>query len=322
MSQKITVTLIAIAAIAAITAAGVYFQNHQDSNLSFKRNTLLEQWNQFKQKFGKKYADQEFERYRIGVFAQNLEVIKNDPSFGITKFMDMTPQEFEQSYLSLQLQQNFNAEKVEGDFNGDIDWTQKGAVTPVKDQGSCGSCWAFSAIGAVESALILNGEDKSINLAEQELVDCATTPKYDNEGCNGGWMDSAFDYILDEKISQTKDYKYTARDGKCKDTSSFEKKSISGYKDIPQGDCKSLLNALSQQPIAIAVDASSWQFYNKGVLASCGSRLNHGVLLTGYVNETYKVKNSWGTSWGEKGFIQLKSGNSCGLCNAASYPLA
>ncbi|KAL4483312.1 hypothetical protein ABPG72_007954 [Tetrahymena utriculariae] len=155
MSQRITVTLFAIAAIAAITVAGIYFQNHQDNNLekSFKRTTILEQWNAFKQKFGKKYADQEFERYRIGVFAQNLEAFKNDLSFGITKFIGMTPQEFEESYLSLQLKQNFNAEKVEGDFNGDIDWTQKGAVTPVKDQ------------------------DKSINLAEQELVDCASTPK-------------------------------------------------------------------------------------------------------------------------------------------------
>lgn len=160
--------------------------------------------------------------------------------------------------MSLKAVSSNNAEAVEGDFNGNVDWTADGTITKVKDQGSCGSCWAFSAIGAVESSLILNGADKNINLAEQELVDCARSPKYDNEGCNGGWMDSAFDYILDHKISQTKDYTYTARDGKCKDTSSFEKVTISGYKDIPQGDCSSLLNALSQQPVAIAVDASSW----------------------------------------------------------------
>lgn len=251
--------LITIAAIAAITTVAVVLKSQEGSlERSFKQTSILTQWKEFKQRFGKRYADQEFERYRIGVFAQNLEVLSQDSSFGVTRFMDMTPQEFEESYLSLKTQSNGNAEVVEGDFNGEVDWTTDGTVTHVKDQGSCGSCWAFSALAAVESALIQSGADKTIDLAEQELVDCALTPKYDNEGCNGGWMDSAFDYILDHKISQTKDYPYKARDQKCKDTSDFEKFSISGYKDIPQGDCTSLLNALAKQPLAIAVDASSW----------------------------------------------------------------
>lgn len=135
-------------------------------------------------------------------------------------------------------------------------------------------------------------------------------------------MVEGFKYIIDNKISQTKNYPYVAKDQKCKDTSSFVKYAITKYAEIAEGDCDSLNAALQQGPISVAVDASNFQFYSKGTFSNCKANLNHGVLLVANVDNTLKIKNSWGSSWGEKGYIQLAAGNTCGVCNAASYPIA
>jgi C1A family cysteine protease len=188
-------------------------------------------------------------------------------------------------------------------------------VTEVKDQGQCGSCWAFATTGVLESTnLVVRGGTEL--LSEQELVDCSRG--YGNQGCNGGWMNSAFNYIKDNGIASRGSYPYEARDANCRAPSTKAAR-ISGYKDVP--GCDALGDAISRQPVAVAVDASNWGSYGQGVFNNCGGAINHGVLAVGVVGGNWKVKNSWGSGWGEAGYIRLSGGNTCAICNYGSYPI-
>jgi len=206
-----------------------------------------------------------------------------------------------------------------------IDWTTKGAVTGVKDQGQCGSCWAFSATGAIEGAVQLK-TGKLQSVSEQELVDCAGS--FGNQGCNGGLMTQAFDYVISNKgISAEDAYPYTARDGSCKKVAPSS--TITSYKNVAEGDEAALLEALKLGPVSVAVEADQgvFQFYHSGILmgsAGCGTNLDHGVLLVGYGTEKttayWRIKNSWGTSWGDSGFIRFEYGkNVCGINQMNTY---
>jgi len=200
-------------------------------------------------------------------------------------------------------------------------------VPPVKAPGMCGSCWAFSTPGSVEGAWVIQGKNTLVSLSEQQLVDCSQAEG--NEGCNGGLMDYGFQYIIDNGgICTEAAYAYTGTDGTCKKTCEKVVK-ISGYKDIPSGNETSLLNAVGTVgPVSIAIEAdqSGFQFYSGGVFdGACGTSLDHGVLAVGYGTDSGKdywtVKNSWGASWGETGYIRMiRNKNQCGLTLAASYP--
>ncbi|GMI27092.1 hypothetical protein TeGR_g2518 [Tetraparma gracilis] len=222
------------------------------------------------------------------------------------------------------------------DIDMTSDWVEKGGVTDVKDQGSCGSCWSFSTTGAVEGAYFLK-TGSLVAFSEQQLVDCDIDG--DDAGCNGGLMDNAFKWIKSNGgLCKEDDYAYKAKQGTCQTTcEEVDGSAVSAWVDVQQSD-KAMESALDQQPVSIAIEADQrdFQSYSGGVLtASCGTNLDHGVLAVGYGTmkfegaddiDYYRVKNSWGPSWGKDGYIYLErgvsqSGGQCGMLMAASYPV-
>ena len=221
-----------------------------------------------------------------------------------------------------------------------INWVEKGAVTPVKNQGQCGSCWSFSTTGALEGAyFIKNGE--LVSFSEQELVDCDNFKNGGRDhGCNGGLMDNAFKWIeKNNGLCLEEDYQYVSGEtktaGTCdKSCSQVDGSVIVDYYDVPASSDEDMMYALSKQPVSVAIqaDQKDFQLYKSGVFTGdCGTKLDHGVLLVGYGSETdgdyYLLKNSWGETWGDNGYIKLgrgpeyNSGNGqCGVLMQGSYP--
>ncbi|KAI3923414.1 hypothetical protein MKW92_030015 [Papaver armeniacum] len=318
-------------------------------------------------KHGKAYRSIEEKVHRFEVFKDNLKHIDErnkltDSSsywLGLNDFADMSHEEFKKKYLGLKINNQIPRKRTESpsspqdaadaDIPKSMYWRKKGAVTHVKDQGGCGigaffqqfltlgqfSAFSqfspFSTVAAVEGInQIVTGNLTS--LSEQQLIDC---DKPFNYGCEGGLMDSAFIFIaFHGGLHKEEDYLYLMEEGTCKrKKEEMEVVTISGYKDVPENDEQSFLNALSRQPLSVAIEASGrdFQFYSGGVFnGACGTELDHGVTDVGYGSdkgglEYIIVKNSWGPKWGEKGYIRTKrnTGNSQGIRGInkmASYP--
>ena len=285
--------------------------------------------------------------YRESVYYANVAKIDahNEGNFSwtmdVNQFADLTADEFKAQVVSGSFRRGEQRNATVGvrglwsraDLPASVNWTAAGAVTPVKDQAQCGSCWAFSTTGSVESAWFL-AKGTLPSVSEQQLVDCSTAEG--NQGCNGGLMDYAFEYIIKNKgITTEAAYPYTATGpNTCVAAGKPVAATLSGYKDVPVNSETALETAIAQQPVSVAVEAdqSVFQFYSGGVMDSaCGTQLDHGVLAVGYGTlggkEYYLVKNSWGASWGANGYILLGRGakfnpsGQCGIQAAASYPV-
>ena len=279
-------------------------------------------WSHWKVQNNKKYGDQE--ESRLHIFYQNYQKVMAHQAnetrtyeMGFTKFMDLTPEEFKMKYLgtTVPLKSAETTKLSTDDLPESVDWRTKGAVIAVKDQGQCGSCWAFSTIGSFEGRCFIDGLGLN-SYSEQQLVDCTTAEG--NQGCNGGLMTNAFEYLKEHCLAYEGEYPYSALDNSCKTVKGHAK--ITGYTSVPQSDVAQLAAAVAKQPVAIAVDAENWQLYSSGVFSNCQQSLDHGVLLVGYTADAWIVKNSWGTSWGETGYIRLARGDTCGIADSASYP--
>jgi C1A family cysteine protease len=222
-----------------------------------------------------------------------------------------------------------------------VDWVSAGAVTPVKDQGQCGSCWSFSTTGALEGAYFVK-YGALASFSEQQLVDCDTlTNGGRDHGCNGGLMDNAFAWIKKNGgLCSEQDYPYvsgtTKTAGTCKTTCHVNSNSkVLSFVDIKANSDDAMMSALAQQPVSVAIEADqpAFQLYKSGVFTgTCGTNLDHGVLVVGYGTDGtldyYTVKNSWGPTWGLNGYIKLGKGVSyndgagqCGVLMEASYPV-
>nr|CAH7736094.1 unnamed protein product [Callosobruchus chinensis] len=276
-----------------------------------------EEWKQFKIQYGKTYRSLLEEKRRFEIFKSNCRTIEEhnkrydngEETFEmkINQFGDKTQEEFQQM-LALQRQQMPPRSGVLMSFDDiqdlpeTVDWREKGAVTEVREQGDCASCWAFSAVGAMEGQVFLK---KGIlePLSPQNLIDCAGE-EYGNKGCKGGYMDSAFNYTQQHGILTEKQYPYQAQEGKCKKQGGVK---LSGYIDIPSGDEKALAKA-------VVTKASKCQ--------NTMDYMNHAVLVVGYGDGYWIAKNTREPTWGENGYFRLKKddGNTCGVATMASYP--
>lgn len=297
----------------------------------------------FVKKFNKKYSGEEEHARRFSIFKKNMhkalryQKLDREAVHGITKFSDLTEEEFRKHYLG------FNTSPAPrtppapilptDDLPPDFDWRQLGAVTPVKNQGACGSCWTFSTTGVIEGANFMK-TGKLISLSEQQLVDCdhecdSSEPDECDSGCNGGLMTTAYQYALKAGgLQREEDYPYTGIDGSCKFDKSKVAAMVDNFSSVSIDEGQIAANLVKNGPLAVGINAAFMQTYVAGVSCPyiCNKQnLDHGVLLVGYGAAGYApgrfkekpfwiIKNSWGPDWGEDGYYKLCRGhNVCGI---------
>ena len=290
-------------------------------------STYMQNYNEYIQKYNKSFSNDNFI-----VFKNNsmlVDTVNNQNksyTLELNMFSDNYPQQFNEFTIKEpNIHHNLDLDDIVPE---NVDWRNKNAVTHVKNQLDCGSCWAFSTTGAVEAVVAIK-TGKLHNISEQQLVDCSSDEG--NQGCNGGTMDQGFQYIIDnDGICSESEYPYVAQQEQCEDCKTDV--TISNYSDIERNDEKILKRAVSHQPVSVAIQANqpSFQQYSSGIYSdtNCGTQLDHGVLVVGYGYDMFHrmdywiVKNSWGPDWGEDGYIRIQRNvdDTRGLCGIAMIP--
>ncbi|KAG5876323.1 hypothetical protein JTB14_004150 [Gonioctena quinquepunctata] len=301
-------------------------------------STDREQWLAFKQTHGKTYKSLAEERTRYGIFEGNLREIEEHNTrydngevswyMGVNQFTDMTHEEFvDMLNLQVATKPELNATRRLFDENlkvpDSINWVEKGAVRDVKNQGGCGSCWTFSATGAIEGQSFIK-LGMTVPFSEQQLLDCSGS--YGTAGCNGGFMQQAYAYVKDNGIMSEDNYPYEGQQGSCRYAADKLALRINGC--VSMNDENALLQAVGTVgPVSVSINGSYLQSYAGGILddQACSQVTNHGVLAVGYGNagmDYWILKNSWGAGFGEAGYFRIRRGVSmCGINTDGSYPI-
>jgi C1A family cysteine protease len=346
--------LIFITSIVSVSTASVFSLN--ESNLSYGFNES-EEWRMFldfQERFSKHYKNVHDAETRFQIFRSNLRDIlqhnfdtTQNFTMGINQFTDLTQDEFKNHYIGAFHKESGSDTDSLGSYGcksfsasasgtpSSMDWRSKGVVNAIRDQGQCGSCWAFATTANAESVWAISTGDL-LDLSEEYLVDCATGIGYFNMGCNGGNPDSAFKYMIHQGECSESSYPYKA--GKTKTAGNCEAEScdkspvhFSSCMDVAPNDQVSLQAAVAKHPVVVAIEADTryFQSYSGGILdaTSCGTNLDHAVEIVGYGTENgmdyWNVRNSWGSSWGEDGYFRIKKSssiNDIGICGIAAEP--
>lgn len=341
----------AILGLLALLSSGLVFYRSRPATLDvpsipssneaidFAFNSWLHNQNKF-------YFTPAEKSFRKSVFAENYKLVEQMNrvySFKseLNKFADLTEEErasFANGFVPSQSSKD--GQKSEALFTEEeileqqpsVDWRTKGAVTPVVSQGQCGDSPYWSATVGMEGMHFLS-TGQLVPLSTQQITDCSTS--FGNQGCNGGWMESSFKYLMAVGGQESAvDYPYAGKDGKCTFNKAKISAKIGGYQTVGSGDCKGMLEALTKQPVSTAINANPITFYKGGIfdLDTCSPNPNHGIGVVGYGTENGKnfwiAKNTYGTGWGEAGYIRLSrdvladKGGICGICLYVSYPTA